>query len=251
MLAVNARYNVTTSVPWFRAGRFVCLALFLLLVPVSTARTQNKALPLITRSVPDNDRPMVFHITGDGGWKMFDVKLGKAYHANNFSFIVLNAFRYFWAKRTPDQLAADMAPVIADSMKQWHKQKLILTGYSFGAETVPFLYNRLPGDLRSKVILVVLLTPAGTSDFTIHIRDMLGMESRYRYDVAGEVSRIHGVPVLCVYGEKEKPGLTEKNTSADVIFRCMPGGHHFTDAPDICKMIAGFAGIQDVQPRNP
>jgi type IV secretory pathway VirJ component len=56
---------------------------------------------------------------------------------------------------------------ICRSPSHFAKEKLILIGYSFGAEVLPFVVNRLPEELRAKVQLLVFLGPSATAQFEL------------------------------------------------------------------------------------
>ena len=49
-----------------------------------------------------------------------------------------------------------------------------LIGYSFGADMIPFAYNRLPASLRDHVVLIALLGLSKFVDFEISVRGWLG-----------------------------------------------------------------------------
>jgi type IV secretory pathway VirJ component len=119
-----------------------------------------------------------------------------------------------------------VARILRHYLSAWHKQRVLLIGYSFGADVLPFVVNRLPPDLRSKVASVSLLGIDGSASFEISISDWVGT------DDAGaatrpEVGRITGLPVLCLYGEGEKdsicPGLADPGIRREQVGT----GHHF------------------------
>jgi type IV secretory pathway VirJ component len=179
--------------------------------------------------VNDTSKYMVFHITGDGGWMGFDIKLTKEFQAYHMPYVVLNSRKYFWKSKTPDGLAKDMIPVMYEYLKKWNKNEILLTGFSFGAEIIPFLYNRLPDDLKDKVKMITMITPAGTSDFTIHLTDMMGIEHQYKYDVVKEVGKIKNIKILAIFGKKEHSTFPADYKQKNVSIAFIKGTHHFTD----------------------
>jgi type IV secretory pathway VirJ component len=197
---------------------------------------QSENLPLLLEK-SDSTNYLVFHVTGDGGMRGFDVKLEEQFKTHGISYIFLNAYKYFWSTKTPDQFAGDILPVIKDYMAKWGKCKIVLSGFSFGAEVIPFLYTRLPDELKQKVRLVLLLTPASTSDFTIHLADMIGVDNRYANDVVKEVERITTTPVVAIFGEKEDSTFPSdhKQDNYQAIF--IRGSHHFTDADEVMEEV--------------
>jgi type IV secretory pathway VirJ component len=185
-----------------------------------------------------NNTPLIFHITGDGGAVRFDLKMFKEYHSHGYSYIGLNSLKYFSTKKSPDKVASDMIPVIKSYSNLWDKKTLVLVGFSFGSEIIPFLSERLPDDLKMRLKLIVLLTPAKTSDFHIRMRDMIGLDKKNeRYNVVEETSKIKSPQMLVVFGSKEKPGLIESKEHPNLKVTTVKGGHGFTDSQEIFRMI--------------
>jgi type IV secretory pathway VirJ component len=211
------------------------LTFFLLLFTYNISG-QGNGPPLITNK-SDSSETLVFHITGDGGWRGFDIKLADEFKSHHLSYVYLNALKYFWKSKTPDQLKEDMIPVLREYLKKWNKKELILTGFSFGAEIIPFLYTRLPEDLKQKVKLVVAVTPAASSDFTIHVTDMIGVDHKYAYNVSNEVEKIKKTKVLIVFGEKETSTFPMSMKQENIKIMFTKGGHHFTDAGTVMEYI--------------
>jgi len=215
---------------------FLILILISLLFIFNPVFSQDKELPLIVNK-SDSTQYLVFHITGDGGWRGFDIKLADEFKSHQISYVYLNALKYFWKTKTPDQLAIDIIPAIKKYLKKWDKKELILVGFSFGAEIIPFVYNRLPDDIKQKVKLVVSITPASTSDFTIHVSDMMGVDRHYKYDVVKEVGKIKTTKVLVVFGEKEDSTFPKNMKQENLKITFTKGGHHFTDAKAVMNII--------------
>ena len=69
-------------------------------------------------------------------------------------------------------------------MSQWSVNRVILVGYSFGADVVPFLVNRLPSGLLPLVRSVALLGLSETAEFEFHLSDWIGHGGRSPYRTA-------------------------------------------------------------------
>ncbi len=205
-------------------------------VPIATASlgtaavTGNTDLPLsITPTLPDNAAPMVFFLSGDGGWTSFDQQICDQLAAKHLPTVGLNCQSYFWKKKTPEQTVADLAPVIRQYLQTWNKSKFLLVGYSFGANVAPFFEQYLPADLRNKVQYMVLLAPDTKGDFEIHIAGMLG-NGGGPYDVAAALRNLTGIPVLCISGDQEGDDMQHALKGVShVRFEKIPGSHHFNN----------------------
>ena len=140
----------------------------------------------------------------------------------------LDSLQYFWKKRTPDESAAALARVLRHYLGAWHKEKLILIGYSRGADVLPFMASRLPDDLRARVVLVALLGPALSVEFEFHVADWLGGGgSGGALPIPPEVAKLRGLPLICVYGRDESESLCRGLDPALGAPIELPGDHHF------------------------
>jgi type IV secretory pathway VirJ component len=112
---------------------------------------------------------------------------------------------------------------------RWHRDKVILIGYSRGADVLPFMINRLPADVRSSVQLVVLLGLEPWIDFHYNPPWTLAYYTRRepQFAVLPEVEKLRGQNVVCVYGEKEEDTLCRKLDQTQFKIVREPGGHHF------------------------
>jgi type IV secretory pathway VirJ component len=225
---------------------FIIYVVLTFLLSTLTAYGADNKLPVVIHYNGDNSTPMIFHITGDGGMVRFDEAMAKEYDANGFSFIALNSLKYFFEAKSPVKLAGDVIPLIKSNFEAWKKKDLILVGFSFGAEIIPFLYERLPVELQNKVKLVVLLTPAKTSDFHIHIRDMIGLDKKHEtYNVAEETAKIKSSKILAVYGDEEKNISLKNNIQPNLKILYIKGEHGFKDSKTVFELI-----LKELQPAN-
>lgn len=204
-------------------------------------QNRQEALPVIVSPAPANpNTPMVLMISGDGGWKGFDQQLAAQFVNRDIPVVSLNALKYFWSKKTPEQATAAVAALLEKYMGEWNKKEFILVGFSFGADVMPFVVNRLNGELSSKNKSVALLSPGTTTDFEIHISQMLNSKKQWKYNVVSEINKIRGKQVLCLFGDEEHayPVKDLPKTDCKVIF--LKGGHHYEDnKEDIAKLILG------------
>jgi len=190
---------------------------------------QVKDLPVvITHSkTPDKQAPVALLISGDGGWYGFEQSIADNLAKQGIPTIGLDSKKYFWNRRTPEETASDIAKALNFYSNEWGRDKFILIGYSLGAEIVPFIVNRLPEEIKSKVESAVLLSPATTTDFEIHISNMLGMGNRQNtYNTMDEITKM-SVPTLIIFGDGEKTEIPELLSKTPVVIRKIPGDHHY------------------------
>jgi type IV secretory pathway VirJ component len=191
---------------------------------------QLKNLPLIitNTSSQNYDSPIALLISGDGGWYGFEQSIADNLARQGIPTIGLDSKKYFWNRRTPEETASDVAKTLSYYSKEWGRERFLLIGYSLGSEIVPFIVNRLPQELKSRITLSLLLSPETTTDFEIHISNMLGMGNRQNvYNVLDEIIKMHAVPTLIIYGESEKTKIPELLTGTSVYIKKIPGDHHY------------------------
>lgn len=185
---------------------------------------------IVSRPKSDNSDKLIIFITGDGGWNTFSKQLADSYVKEGIPVVALNGLKYFWKKKSPQEAANDVASLITKYSAEWQKKKIVLCGYSFGADVTPFIYRRLPAHLKSKVVLLQLLSPASFTDFEIHISDLFGSKDPVRsMDILSELKSVDA-PVICYYGslEEEKPFQNQQKVGFKVSI--LPGDHHYKNS---------------------
>jgi type IV secretory pathway VirJ component len=172
--------------------------------------------------------PLVIFYSGDGGWRDIDKNIG-AYLSDQGYFVVgIDSLRYFWRKKEPKTMAADLDRLIRHYGKQAQGNGVILAGYSFGADIIPFMVNQLAPDTKAEVRLVSLLGVSEHASFEIRLADIVGGTNTDGPPTLPELLKMKGIPVQCVFGEAEKDSVCSDKELDAVVNRVeMSGGHHF------------------------
>ena len=203
--------------------------------PVNTAKgiPAVNDLPLVEVPTRGPGKTLAVMISGDGGWAGIDKDVSKALSAKGIPVVGWNSLQYFWTARKPDAAARDLERILRHYLAVWGKQEVLLIGYSFGADVLPFFASRLPADLLGRVRLVTLLGPSETATFEFHVTDWLGGGGKGQ-PVLPEVKKLAGrPPVLCLYGSKEKDSICPQVPAAAGRAQALPGAHHFGGDYDI------------------
>ena len=185
-------------------------------------------LPLIIYqpSNPTSQKMIVF-LSGDGGWLGFNDTLAVEYAKRGYHVIGFNSRTYFWHQRDPDQTASDFSKMISKYSEKWKTKRIILSGYSFGADVVPFIYNRLPDSLKNHVGKLQLLSPYLSTDFKVLLIDLFSTGGDNRtYKVTEEVKKIK-IPIYCFYGEAETPKPLAGIIMPNFYIKFLSGDHHY------------------------
>ncbi|MBX7185391.1 MAG: virulence factor family protein [Vicinamibacteria bacterium] len=165
-------------------------------------------------------------LTGDGGWAEIDKGIAGALAARGIPVLGWSSLEYYWTPRTPDGAARDLAAVIRHYLVAKKKSRVLLAGFSFGADVLPFLASRLPGDLRSRVAGVALIGLSMHAQFEFHVTGWLGGHGDPNFPTGPEVARLKGLPVLCLQGQDDDDSACRGIPPSFARTVVLPGGHH-------------------------
>jgi type IV secretory pathway VirJ component len=165
-------------------------------------------------------------LSGDGGWAGLDKEVAAALAEQDIPVIGLDSLRYFWSPRTPDGLAADLDRMIDVYRKLLGRHRVMVIGYSQGADVLPFAINRLRPSSRAPVVLAAVMGMSEHALFEFHVSSWLADDDSGPATLP-EVQRITGMKVLCIYGDQEDDSLCPKLDAGKVTVVKLKGGHHF------------------------
>jgi type IV secretory pathway VirJ component len=184
-------------------------------------------LPLIEIPAAQPKRLFAVIWSGDGGWRDLDKTIGEMLAARAVPVVGVDCLRYFWQRREPAQVAADLARILQAASAAWDTPDALLVGYSFGADVLPFAVNRLPAPERARVVLLSLLGLEPNAPFEIEVGGWLGQTDEEARLVLPELQRLDLSRVQCVYGEDEEDTLCTAPELARAEIVRLAGGHHF------------------------
>lgn len=215
----------------------ICVSTIFIFAMGTNCFGQSDNLPLKSWS-GNPEREFVFYISGDGGLNKFSTDFSAAINKKGYSVATLNARSYFWSRKTPQQAAGDIESFLMDKLKHNPGQHFVLIGYSFGADVMPFIVNNLSSQLKNKIKSVILISPSTTTDFQIHILDMIGRGGKRSMNVVAAINRMQSPRTLTIFGSDEKDfpikSLTLQNNKVELL----PGGHHFEGNTDeVAEMV--------------
>jgi type IV secretory pathway VirJ component len=203
----------------------------LLEVPIRAQQAETTALgqlPIVELPVEQPGRLMAVVLSGDGGWRDLDEEIGGYLQKAGVPVIGLDSLRYFWRHRTPDELAGDLGRIMRHYRQAWDRPDVVLVGYSFGADVLPFAVNRLPADLRKSVREISFLALSRWADFEIHLSEWLSSGPRPdSFPTLPELGRLDLTRVQCIYGEDEDGNACSDPVLAGAERVRTSGGHHF------------------------
>jgi type IV secretory pathway VirJ component len=201
-----------------------------LMIVLAFILNQSNAQSLPVKEFAGNADSLSFlYISGDGGMNTFSTNLCNEITKKGYNVAAINAKSYFWSKKTPDQTTADLTRYLDGYLSKRKNKQLVLVGYSFGADVLPFVMNRLPETHQQQVKAVVLISPGATTDFEVHLTDIFGGDKKRDLDVAAEINRIQHNKTIILAGSDEKSDYSKNAASRKYIYKELPGGHHYGD----------------------
>jgi type IV secretory pathway VirJ component len=178
-------------------------------------------------SKTSGDYLAVFY-SGDGGWAGIDKSIAGGLADAGISVVGVSSLKYFWNEKSLKEVGEDLQSIIAHYSKKFNRKKVMLIGYSFGADTLTHTYNQLPETVKEMVSSLILLGPGLNAKFVFNIGDWLSSSSSGKYEILPELSKVKNTKVLCIYGEEESESLCPKTKDLKFVETFeMSGGHHF------------------------
>lgn len=233
----------------------------LLLVPLlllgHLAPAVEPPLPLIEvpAAVPRRaDAPLTIFLSGDGGWAEFVREISRQLAGDGWDVVGFDLRKYLWKRRTPEEVTAAVARVIQEYDGKFPHARLVIAGFSRGADLAPFVVNRLPEEMRRRTALVVLLSPGRVADFEFRIGNFLRpSHPETEYPLTPELQRLQP-PWLLLRGKTDDEAIPVPIAGTDParVF-ALPGNHHLDrDYPTILKLIrAAYHGATAKGSRTP
>lgn len=213
-----------------------------LAVPAA-ARAQDvgvAGLPLV--EVPARGRPagdlIAVLLTADGGWATLDRGVAADLAQDGVPVVGWSSLDYYRTARTPEQAADDLSRVLRHYLARWGGRRVLLIGYSFGADVLPLLVNRLPADLRPRVAGVALIGFSPEAVFEFHLSEWLGMVRGRLYPTLPEVRRLRDLRVLCVYGRGDRSEACGQLAMPNATVVAIASGHSMGSvAPEVGEVV--------------
>lgn len=183
-------------------------------------------LPLIELPVPGKPTQLAVVYSGDGGWRDLDKDIAGVLAREGTPVVGVDSLRYFWREKTPVEVSQDLARILIHFRTRWQVERVLLVGYSFGADILPFAVAGLPADLKKSVVQISLLGLAADAPFEISVGGWLGQAGNGR-PVLPVLRALDLTDVQCIYGEQEEDSLCPAPELAGIERIRTSGGHHF------------------------
>ncbi|MCC4611419.1 virulence factor family protein [Xanthomonas campestris pv. esculenti] len=184
-----------------------------------------------------DDDTFVIFVSGDGGWAGLDEEVADALAAQGIPVVGLDSLRYFWTERTPQGFATDLDRIARVYAQRWQRKRVVLIGFSQGADVLPAAINKLPAQTRQNIRMTALLSVGKLADYEFHVSNWLGSDDE-GLPIAPEVQRLPASTTVCIYGQDDDDALCPSLPAQAATRVALPGDHHFKgDYATLAKVI--------------
>jgi type IV secretory pathway VirJ component len=227
-------------------------------------------LPALKAAPAGEEDLLVVIYSGDGGWWDLDQRLGAVFTQRGIPVAGVSTFKYFWRYRSPEESAHDLDGLLDRYTRQWNKHRVLLIGYSFGADVLPTIVGKLRPDNRDKLSQLVLLSASRDVNFEIELEGYMqqGWWTTHTHnflqwlnpvvhtDAIPPIAVLGGrPPMACYYGaeDADDSGCTDRRLPAFVTVYKKPGSHHFDEdyeklATELIQRMPGHRPEVSTQP---
>jgi len=206
---------------------------------------QANPMPVIEHPAATPSDTLTLFYSGDGGWRDLDRASAEHMAKVGYPVVGIDTLRYYWQHKSAQQSANDLSRLMQHYREAWHIKRFVLAGYSFGADVLPAIYNRLPGSDREQVDALLLLAFARSGSFEIEVSGWLGKQGE-EAATGPEMRQLPAAKVFCVYGSEEAAdsGCTQSDAVGERLQ--LSGGHHFDGDYDALaeKLLAAIRARQ-------
>ena len=201
-------------------------------------------LPATVQAPAGHDDVLAVFYSGDGGWRDLDKEVGNRLVARGIPVLGVSCLAYYWRNRSPEESARDLDALINKYTAQWHKQKIWLIGFSFGADVVPTIAEKLSPENRARISQIVLLSPSHDTNFEVELEgymteNWLKTHTKAFMEWLNPVPHFPALPriaalqnkppIICYYGhdDSDDSACSDPTLPKWVKVYEMPGDHHF------------------------
>ena len=107
--------------------RVGCAAVLVALLAVGAAARAANDVPIVRVPAPAGSHgPLLIVLSGDGDWTAFMRELSETAAAHGAPVVGLKMRTYLSTPRKPEQVAADLEPVVRAALKDWQREDIVM-----------------------------------------------------------------------------------------------------------------------------
>jgi type IV secretory pathway VirJ component len=182
--------------------------------------------------------------SGDSGWAETAQGFSAELAAAGEPVVGVNSLRYFMRRRAPVAAAADLAAIIEHYAAAWDRPRVILVGYSFGADSLPLIVEQLAAQERARVRLMVLISPADRADMVFDGLSLIDLTLPGARPLAPALLTLGSIPAVCIRAEHDRRAACDRFPPQVIASVRLPGFHRFHGQYQaVARIILSSAGL--------
>jgi type IV secretory pathway VirJ component len=207
------------------------------------ARLARLPLVEIPTAAADGDTFVVLY-SGDSGWTGTPQGFSAALAEAGEPVVGIDALRYFLRPHSPQAAAADLAAVLEHYAAAWSRPKVILVGYSFGADSLPLIVEQLPAEERARVRLMTLISPAERADMVFDGLSWIDLTLPGARPLAPALLTLGSIPAVCIRAEHDPRAACDRFPAQAITSVHLPGWHRYRGQYQaVARIILSSAGL--------
>ena len=201
-------------------------------------------LPLTEVPAPAGGDTFVVLYSGDTGWSTTPRGFSAELAAAGQPVVGIDALRYFVRRKSPEAAAADLAAVIEHYAAAWSRPRVILVGYSFGADSLPLIVEQLPAEVRAPVRLMALISPADRADMQFDGLSLIDLTLPGARPLAPALLTLGAIPAICIRAEHDPRAACDRFPPRVITSVHLPGFHRYHGQYQaVAQIILSAAGL--------
>ena len=188
--------------------------------------------PVVVFPASGSNDTAALYLSGDAGLHFgMSPTITRALASHGLPVIAINSPTIFRTYQTRREIGSIVARAVRDALARTRAAKLILVAQSYGADVLQTGLAGLPGDLRPRVVSLILVVPGREVFFRSDPSGLL-YYTKPDGDGADTARMLRWLPVTCIYGQRETDSLYPVLDQANIRRIAMPGDHFLNHDPN-------------------
>ena len=185
------------------------------------------ALPLFESPADQGGDTLAIFYSGDNGWAKVDRKVSTELAAAGMPVVGVDALRYYMQQRSLTEATNDLASIIDHYARLWNRRRIVLVGYSFGADGLAEIAQGLSPAVRARVRLVALIGPGPKAELVFRPTSWINVYGPAATSVPEALAHLKDVPSVCIYGDQDPVSACPRFPAGVTALATVPGGHRY------------------------
>ena len=200
-------------------------------------------LPIFEAPSRDGGDTLVVFYSGDNGWAKVDRRVSAALAQAGDPVVGVDALRYYMRRRSLQEATDDLTAIIDHYSQLWNRSRIVLVGYSFGADSLPEIAGALPAQTRARVRLVAMIGPGAKAELVFRPTSWINLYGPGATSVPRALAALKTTPSVCIYGADDPVSACPRFPSGVTALATVPGGHRYKGQYDaIARIILRASG---------